>query len=58
MTSVEALALIPLLITIIILNAALADAMRGELEGVQLLKAELERCLSNRAIVVNGSLLP
>lgn len=58
MTSIEALALIPLLITIIILNAALADAMRGELEGVQLLKAELERCLSNRAIVVNGSLLP
>lgn len=58
MTSVEALALIPLLITIIILNAALADAMRGELEGVQLLKAELERCLGNRAIIINGSLLP
>jgi hypothetical protein len=58
MTSIEALALIPLLITIIILNAALADAMRGELEGVQLLKAELERCLGNRAIIINGSLLP
>jgi hypothetical protein len=58
MTSIEALALIPLLITIIIFNAALADAMRGELEGVQLLKAELERCLGNRAIIINGSLLP
>jgi hypothetical protein len=58
MSSIEALALIPLLLAIIILNAALADAMRWELEGAQMLKAELERCLSNRAIIVNGSLLP
>lgn len=58
MSSVEALMLMPILLTIIILNAAVADVMRGEIQGIQKLKAELERCLSNETMAVNGSLPP
>ena len=58
MSSIEAFVMLPLLLTIIILNAAVADTLRGELEEVQMLKAELDRCISNTIKIVNGSLLP
>jgi hypothetical protein len=58
MSSVEALVLLPLLLTIIILNVVVADTLIGELEEVQVLKAKLDICLSNTIKIVNGSLPP
>jgi len=58
MSAVGAFVLLPLLLTIIILNATVADTLRGELEEVKMLRAELDRCISNMTKIVNGSLLP
>lgn len=50
--------MVPLLLTIIILNAVLIETLRGEVEDVVLLKAEVERCLSQMRGSVNGSIWP
>jgi hypothetical protein len=58
MNSVEALVLIPLLLAIIVLNAAVGETIREGLEDAEALKAEFERCLGNKTAILNGSLLP
>lgn len=58
MNSVEVLVLIPLLVIIIMLNAVLIDALKGELEEAKKLDEYVHRSTANSTYRSNGSLPP
>lgn len=58
MNPVEVLALVPLLIAIIFLNAVLVDSLSGELEELKELDEISRGVFSNTTPRVNWSLIP